>query len=67
MANQQLANRRIDQVHSTGKPRVDPGKLIPGTTVALAHHSNLRAFPIKNRTAGVALANVFITARHTGT
>jgi hypothetical protein len=34
--------------------RVDAGKVLPGTPVDLDHHSNVRAFPIENGTAGVA-------------
>jgi hypothetical protein len=47
MATRRLANRRIDRIPGAGNTRVDAGTVLAGTPVALAHHSNLRAFRSK--------------------
>jgi hypothetical protein len=67
MATRHLANRCIDPVFGAGSTLVDAGKVLPGTHVALAHHSILRTFLIGNETAGVTSYNIFTTTRYTGT
>jgi hypothetical protein len=68
MATRQLVNRRIHQFFDARNIRVDAGRDIPGTPVAPALYSDLRAFPIENGPPdSPSQTSLPLSIRHTGT